>query len=81
MNIPLGVFCCITGVSGSGKSTLIHDVLYQNLLRTRGLSNDETVGRVREITGHNQFGQMVMVDQAPLAKNTAFQPGGVSRRL
>ncbi len=74
VNIPLGVFCCITGVSGSGKSTLIHDVLYQNLLRTRGLSNDETVGRVRDITGHDQFGQIVMVDQSPLAKTPRSSP-------
>ena len=36
VDIPLGVFACVTGVSGSGKSTLIHNVLYQNLLRARG---------------------------------------------
>src|SRR5207244_10407352 len=32
VELPLGVFTCVTGVSGSGKSTLIHDVLYRNLL-------------------------------------------------
>src|SRR5439155_14973532 len=32
VDLPLGVFACVTGVSGSGKSTLIHDVLYRNLL-------------------------------------------------
>ena len=26
--IPLGVFCCVTGVSGSGKSTLVNEILY-----------------------------------------------------
>jgi len=31
VDVPLGVFACVTGVSGSGKSTLIHDVLYRNL--------------------------------------------------
>ena len=72
--LPLGVLCCVTGVSGSGKSTLIHDVLYQNLLRTRGLSSDEAAGRVRDITGHEQFGQIVMVDQAPLAKTPRSSP-------
>src|SRR5947199_7606731 len=30
VELPLGVFTCVTGVSGSGKSTLIHDVLYRN---------------------------------------------------
>src|SRR6266702_4274237 len=29
VEVPLGVFTCVTGVSGSGKSTLIHDVLYR----------------------------------------------------
>ena len=64
----------MTGVSGSGKSTLIHDVIYQNLLRMRGLSSDEAVGRVREITGANAFGQVVMVDQSPLAKTPRSSP-------
>lgn len=36
VDIPLGVFCCITGVSGSGKSTLVHEVLYRNLQRLKG---------------------------------------------
>ena len=74
VDLPLGVFGCVTGVSGSGKSTLIHDVLYQNLLRMRGLSSDEAVGRVDEITGANAFGQVVMVDQSPLAKTPRSSP-------
>src|SRR4051812_16828247 len=36
VEIPLGVFVCVTGVSGSGKSTLVHDVLYRNLMRAKG---------------------------------------------
>jgi excinuclease UvrABC ATPase subunit len=44
VEIPLGVFTCVTGVSGSGKSTLIHDVLYRNLLRAKGQSSDQEPG-------------------------------------
>src|SRR5438094_2607500 len=40
VEVPLGVFTCVTGVSGSGKSTLIHDVLYGNLLRAQAQSAD-----------------------------------------
>ena len=29
VKVPLGVFCCVTGVSGSGKSTLVNEVLYK----------------------------------------------------
>ena len=36
VNIPLGVFACLTGVSGSGKSTLAHDVVYLNALVAKG---------------------------------------------
>ena len=47
VEIPLGIFTCVTGVSGSGKSTLIHDVLYRNLLRARGEASEGT-GRLQE---------------------------------
>ncbi|MEO5721880.1 MAG: excinuclease ABC subunit A, partial [Chthoniobacterales bacterium] len=36
VDLPLGVFTCVTGVSGSGKSTLIHDVLFRNLAQAKG---------------------------------------------
>src|SRR2546423_5809450 len=29
VDVPLGVFCCVTGVSGSGKSTLVNEILYR----------------------------------------------------
>ncbi len=74
VDLPLGVFACITGVSGSGKSTLIHDVLYQNLLRMSGQSNAETVGKCRTIMGADGFGATVMVDQSPLAKTPRSSP-------
>ena len=75
VDLPLGVLCCITGVSGSGKSTLVHDVLYQNLVRSQGQeTGDDPVGRCREITGTGQFGTFVMVDQSPLARTPRSTP-------
>ncbi|GEP44801.1 excinuclease ABC subunit UvrA [Brevifollis gellanilyticus] len=74
VDIPLGVFCCITGVSGSGKSTLIHEVLYRNLLRLRGEVSEDEPGRVKSITGHEQLSQVVMVDQSPLARTPRSTP-------
>ena len=29
VKLPLGVFCCVTGVSGSGKSSLINEIVYK----------------------------------------------------
>jgi len=34
VEIPLGMFVCITGVSGSGKSTLLDEIIYKGLLRS-----------------------------------------------
>ena len=45
VELPLGIFCCLTGVSGSGKSTLVHEVLYRNLQRLRGEVTATTLKR------------------------------------
>lgn len=74
VDIPLGVFCCITGVSGSGKSTLVHDVLYRNLQRLRGEVCEEEPGRVSKITGWESLHEVVMVDQSPLARTPRSTP-------
>ncbi|MFC5455359.1 excinuclease ABC subunit UvrA [Prosthecobacter fluviatilis] len=74
VDIPLGVFCCITGVSGSGKSTLVHEVLYRNLQRLRGEVCEEEPGQVSKISGHEKLHQVVMVDQSPLARTPRSTP-------
>jgi excinuclease ABC subunit A len=74
VDIPLGVFTCVTGVSGSGKSTLIHDVLYRHLLIAKGQSSDQEVGACKSVTGAHRIGQVVMVDQAPLARTPRSTP-------
>src|SRR5204863_2989867 len=51
VDLPLGVFTCVTGVSGSGKSTLIHDVLYRNLVQAKGQSSDQEPGVCKSVTG------------------------------
>ena len=74
VDLPLGVFTCVTGVSGSGKSTLIHDVLYRNLLRAKGQSSDQEPGACKSVTGAHRFGEVVMVDQSPLARTPRSTP-------
>ena len=74
VDLPLGVFTCVTGVSGSGKSTLIHDVLYRNLLRAKGESSDQEPGACRSVTGAHRIGEVVMVDQASLARTPRSTP-------
>src|SRR5436190_548458 len=74
VELPLGIFACVTGVSGSGKSTLIHDVLYRNLLRAKGQSSDQEPGACKSITGGHRINEVVMVDQAPLARTPRSTP-------
>jgi excinuclease ABC subunit A len=74
VELPLGVFTCVTGVSGSGKSTLIHDVLYRNLLRAKGQSSDQESGACKSITGTHRIGDVVMVNQSLLARTPRSTP-------
>ncbi len=73
-DIPLGVFTCVTGVSGSGKSTLIHDVLYRNLVRAKGQTTEQEPGACKSVSGAHRIGDVVMVDQAPLARTPRSTP-------
>ena len=84
VDIPLGVFTCVTGVSGSGKSTLIHDVLYRNLLRAKGESSDHQpsqsygsageAGACKSVTGAHRIRDVIMVDQSALARTPRSTP-------
>ena len=75
VKFPLNVFCCVTGVSGSGKSTLVQDVLYENLLRLKGGSSQEVPGICDRITGAHDVDEVLLVDQAPLARSPRSTPG------
>src|SRR5213076_2762577 len=74
IDLPLGIFTCVTGVSGSGKSTLIHDVLYRNLLQAKGQSSDQEPGACKSVTGAHRIDEVMMVDQASLARTPRSTP-------
>ena len=74
VDLPLGVFTCVTGVSGSGKSTLIHDVLYRNLLAAKGQSTDQDAGACKSVSGAHRIDEVVMVDQSLLARTPRSTP-------
>jgi len=73
VEIPLGVFVCITGVSGSGKSSLINDTLYraiaQKLYRAR-----EKPGEYGEIIGLENIDKVVVIDQSPIGRTPRSNP-------
>ena len=73
VDIPTGVFCCVTGVSGSGKSSLVHGVLYRELCGEPA-GETEAAASCRSVRGDEDVGDVVMVDQSPLAKSPRSTP-------
>ncbi|RLA97165.1 MAG: excinuclease ABC subunit A, partial [Deltaproteobacteria bacterium] len=73
VEIPLGLFVCVTGVSGSGKSTLVGDILYKGLKRLKG-HYEEKPGRHDRIEGAELISDVVLVDQRPIGKTPRATP-------
>jgi excinuclease ABC subunit A len=73
VQIPLGLFTCITGVSGSGKSTLVHDVIYAAVKRAKG-DWDRRVGAHDRIDGAEFVSDAVLVDQQPIGRTPRSNP-------
>jgi excinuclease ABC subunit A len=73
LDIPLGVFLCITGVSGSGKSSLINEILYKQL------KIDKTGARIVPgehdfLFGSDQINNVINIDQSPIGRNSKSNP-------
>jgi excinuclease ABC subunit A len=71
--IPVGSFCCITGVSGSGKSTLINDTLYPLCAAALNKANTSP-SPYREIRGLDFFDKVVDIDQSPIGRTPRSNP-------
>ncbi|MCS7203307.1 MAG: excinuclease ABC subunit UvrA [Thermodesulfovibrio sp.] len=73
VEIPLGVFICVTGVAGSGKSTLIFEILYKALAKRLYKAN-VIPGKYRAIEGVEQIDKVVCIDQSPIGRTTRSTP-------
>ncbi len=73
VEIPLGVFVCVTGVSGSGKSSLVVDTLYKHLLILKG-SRVENPGELDRIEGAEQIDKVLLIDQSPIGRTPRSNP-------
>ncbi len=73
VDIPLGVFTCITGVSGSGKSSLVNEILYKTLANKLNHAN-LTPGKVKEIKGYENLDKIINIDQSPIGRTPRSNP-------
>jgi excinuclease ABC subunit A len=73
VEVPVGLFVCVTGVSGSGKSTLVNDTLYSAVARQLYGSSLEAAPH-EAITGLELFDKVVNVDQSPIGRTPRSNP-------
>jgi excinuclease ABC subunit A len=73
VDIPLGLFTCITGVSGGGKSTLLIDTLYQAVARKLNGASEAPAPHDR-IEGIEHLDKVIDIDQSPIGRTPRSNP-------
>jgi excinuclease ABC subunit A len=73
VDLPVGLFTCVTGVSGSGKSTLVNDTLYRGAALAINGSGEAPAAH-RAIEGLEQFDKVVDIDQSPIGRTPRSNP-------
>lgn len=73
VDIPIGVFTCVTGVSGSGKSSLVNEIIYKHLF---GKLNKGRVrsGKFKDMKGLEHLDKVIMIDQSPIGRTPRSNP-------
>lgn len=73
VELPLGIFVCITGVSGSGKSTLLTDLLYP-IISNEVMGTAWHEGEYDEIDGLENIDKIINIDQSPIGRTPRSNP-------
>jgi excinuclease ABC subunit A len=71
--IPLGTFCCVSGVSGGGKSTLIVETLYKALAKRLNNAREQAAPFER-LEGVEFLDKIVDIDQSPIGRTPRSNP-------
>ncbi len=73
VEIPLGIFTCVTGVSGSGKSSLVNEILYKRLARDLNRAKLRP-GAHTEMLGLEELDKVINIDQSPIGRTPRSNP-------
>ena len=73
LELPVGLFTCITGVSGSGKSTLINETLYK-LAAIEIYGSSLSAGNYQSFSGLDQFDKVIDINQSPIGRTPRSNP-------
>ena len=73
VDIPIGIFTCVTGVSGSGKSSLVNEIIYKYLF---GKLNRGRIraGKFKDMKGLEHLDKVIMIDQSPIGRTPRSNP-------
>ncbi|MCK7598754.1 excinuclease ABC subunit UvrA [Microbulbifer sp. CAU 1566] len=74
LEIPVGLFTCVTGVSGSGKSTLINTTLYPLAATALNKATTLKASPHKAIEGLDHFDKCVDIDQSPIGRTPRSNP-------
>ena len=74
LDLPVGLFTCITGVSGSGKSTLINDTLFPLAQNALNRAERTDVAPYDSIEGLAHFDKVIDIDQSPIGRTPRSNP-------
>ena len=74
LELPLGLFVCVTGVSGSGKSTLINQTLLPAISNKIGRSSYVDAKPFAEISGIDDIDKIIEISQSPIGRTPRSNP-------
>ncbi len=73
VDIPIGVFTCVTGVSGSGKSSLVNEIIYKHLVAKLNRARTRP-GKFIDMKGIEHLDKVIMIDQSPIGRTPRSNP-------
>lgn len=73
VDIPIGVFTCVTGVSGSGKSSLVNEIIYKHLVAKLNRARTRP-GKFLDMQGIEYLDKVIMIDQSPIGRTPRSNP-------